>query len=166
MIQKKVCMLGAFAVGKTSLVKRFVTSMFSETYHTTIGVKIDKKVVAVDAQEVNLILWDIHGDDDFQKLRMSYLRGASGYLLVVDGARQSSLERAIALQQSVEAFCGPLPFVLAFNKADLQDEWEIPECAVSRCVDRGWAVMMTSAKTGEGVEASFAMLARSMMSAS
>ena len=78
MIQKKVCMLGAFAVGKTSLVKRFVDSMFSEKYQTTVGVKIDRKRIQLDEQEVNLVLWDIHGEDELQKVRLSYVRGTSG----------------------------------------------------------------------------------------
>jgi GTPase SAR1 family protein len=59
MVQKKVCMLGGFSVGKTSLVKRFVESVFSETYLTTVGVKIDKKTVDLGDRAVNLILWDV-----------------------------------------------------------------------------------------------------------
>src|SRR5271169_437320 len=99
MIQKKICMLGSFAVGKTSLVRRFVESIYSETYQTTVGVKIDKKVVALDRVEITLVLWDLYGEDDFQKMRWSYLRGAAGYLLVADGTRRATLERAVALEQ-------------------------------------------------------------------
>ena len=87
MIQKKICMLGAYAVGKTSLVGRFVRSMFSEKYQTTVGVKIDQKTVNVGDQQVNMMLWDLHGEDEAQKVRLSYLRGASGYILVVDGGQ-------------------------------------------------------------------------------
>ena len=83
--QKKVCMLGAFSVGKTSLVKRFVQSIFSETYLTTVGVKIDKKNVELSDRIVTLILWDLAGEDDIASLRMSYLRGSAGYVLVADG---------------------------------------------------------------------------------
>ena len=81
MIQKKVCLLGGFAVGKTSLVSRFVTSIFSEKYLTTVGVKVDKKLVSVNGQDVTLMLWDIYGEDEFQTVQPSYLRGASGYLV-------------------------------------------------------------------------------------
>ena len=81
MIQKKICLLGGFGVGKTSLVAQFVHSLFSDKYLTTIGVKIEKKSVPVDETQVELVIWDIYGHDDFQKLRTSYLRGASGYLL-------------------------------------------------------------------------------------
>ena len=62
MIQKKICMLGAFAVGKTSLVKRYVHSMFSDKYLSTVGVKIDKKVLHNGDSEVMLMLWDLYGD--------------------------------------------------------------------------------------------------------
>ena len=103
MIQKKICMLGGFGVGKTSLVSRFVTSIFSDTYLPTIGVKIDKKSIGVDAHEMTLMLWDIYGQDEFQTVRDSYLRGASGYLLVADGTRHATLETAAALQQKAES---------------------------------------------------------------
>lgn len=79
MIKKKVCMLGAFAVGKTSLVERFVKSIFSEKYVTTVGVKIDKKSMQFDNEQIELLLWDIHGEDEFQKVRPSYLRSNSRY---------------------------------------------------------------------------------------
>jgi len=88
-LQKKICMLGAFSVGKTSLVKRYVDSVFSETYLTTVGVKIDKKVIDLSGRTVNLILWDLAGEDDINAFRMAYLRGAAGYVLVADGTRPS-----------------------------------------------------------------------------
>ena len=64
MIQQKLCMLGSFAVGKTSLVGRFVRQMFSDRYLTTVGVRIDKKELVVAGREVKLVLWDIHGEDE------------------------------------------------------------------------------------------------------
>ncbi len=158
MIQKKVCMLGAFAVGKTSLVARFVKSIFSEKYHTTVGVKIDKKVVAGENGDINLILWDLYGEDDFQKVRMSYLRGSSGYILVVDGTRAATLDTAIGLNRNVEEAVGVLPFVVVLNKSDLTQEWEIDEGRVSQLAAQGWSFIRGSAKTGEGVEEAFQLL--------
>ena len=70
-LQKKICMLGGFSVGKTSLVKRYVQSIFSETYLTTVGVKIDKKTVDLSDRIVNLILWDLAGEDDINTFRMT-----------------------------------------------------------------------------------------------
>ncbi len=163
MIQKKVCLLGAYGVGKTSLVSRFVHSMFSEKYMTTIGVKIDKKNIELDAEHVDLVIWDIHGHDDFQKLRVSYLRGASGYLLVADGTRAGTLETALEVQHLAYEAIGDVPFILVLNKADLGDDWQIPEAALNELAGRGWQVMLTSAKTGEMVEAAFASLGRAML---
>lgn len=158
MIQKKVCMLGAFAVGKTSLVARFVKSIFSEKYHTTVGVKIDKKVVSAPSGDINLILWDLYGEDDFQKVRMSYLRGSSGYILVVDGTRKETLDTAIGLKQNVEESVGVLPFVVVLNKSDLTQEWELDESRVETLTAQGWTFIRGSAKTGEGVEEAFQTL--------
>lgn len=158
MIQKKVCMLGAFAVGKTSLVARFVKSIFSEKYHTTVGVKIDKKVVPGPTGDLNLILWDLYGEDDFQKVRMSYLRGSSGYILVVDGTRNATLDTAIGLKQNVEESVGVLPFVVVLNKSDLTQEWELDEARVETLAAQGWTFIRGRAKTGDGVEEAFQTL--------
>ena len=162
MIQKKVCMLGGFGVGKTSLVSRFVSSMFSDKYLTTVGVKVDKKTVPIDSGEMTLMLWDIYGQDEFQTVRDSYLRGASGYLLVADGTRHATLDTATALQQKAESVVGRVPFMLLLNKADLNADWQVNERALWKLAEQGWTVLKTSAKTGAGVEDAFAKLAREM----
>ena len=100
-LQKKICMLGSYSVGKTSLVRRFVESIFTDVYHSTIGVKIDKKVVRTGNEQVDLVIWDIHGEDILQKVQVSYLRGISGYLLVVDGTRRQTLEDALTLNERI-----------------------------------------------------------------
>lgn len=161
-IQKKICLLGAFAVGKTSLVARFVKSIYSDQYITTVGVKVDKKTINIDGQEINLIVWDVAGEDDLQKVRMNYLSGASGYLLVADGTRRDTLETARMLRERVNENIGALPFILLINKADLASEWEIDDQAVAECKAQGWTVIKTSAKTGEGVEEAFTKLAESI----
>src|SRR5260221_1250725 len=104
-VQKKICVLGGFGVGKTSLVKRYVQSIFSEAYLTTVGVKIDKKTVDLSDRIVHLILWDVAGEDDISSLRMSYLHGSAGYVLVADGTRRSTLEVARSLRQLVTSDC-------------------------------------------------------------
>ena len=158
-LQKKICMLGAFSVGKTSLVKRFVESVFSETYLTTVGVKIDKKTVDLSNLTVSLILWDLAGEDDISSLRMSYLRGSAGYVLVADGTRPSTLEVAMSLRRRVETDFGPLPFVLLLNKNDLREEWAVRDEEVQDLQQSGWWVRSTSARTGEGVDDAFGTLA-------
>ena len=165
MLQKKICMLGSFAVGKTSLVRRYVESIYSDAYHTTVGVKIDKKVVQVGPQEVTLVLWDLYGEDEFQKMRWSYVKGASGYLLVADGTRRATFEKALALEEGVRQAVGALPFIFVLNKADLASSWEIDTTMESQLVDKGWDVMRASAKTGENVEAAFHKLTEKMLGA-
>jgi small GTP-binding protein len=162
-MQKKICLLGGFAVGKTSLVSRFVHSIFSDKYLTTVGVKIEKKTVDLEGREIDLVIWDIYGEDDFQKVRTSYLRGAAGYLLVVDGTRRATLDTALALQTAAEQTIGRVPFVLIVNKADLADRWEIDDAVLQPYARRGWPILTTSAKTGDHVEAAFADLARAML---
>ncbi|OKH47044.1 GTP-binding protein [Calothrix sp. HK-06] len=163
MLQKKVCMVGSFATGKTSLIARFVHSIFSEKYQTTVGVKIDKKTVNYNDKELNLILWDLYGEDEFQKVRMSYLRGSSAYLLVVDGTRHSTLEKAFNLQVKVEETIGKVPFILVMNKFDLNDEWEIDIDEIDDLTQRGWNIVKTSAKTGRGVEEVFQTITKKMV---
>lgn len=97
MIQKKICLLGGHAVGKTSLVARYVKSIFSDKYHTTIGVKIDRKTLLLGERDVTLMIWDLAGEDEFREIEISYLRGASGYLIVVDGTRRSTLDTALSI---------------------------------------------------------------------
>src|SRR5512135_1581240 len=138
MIQKKICMVGAFGVGKTSLVARYVHSIFSEKYQTTVGVKIDKKVVPSHGTEVTLVLWDLAGEDALTTVRPSHLKGASGYILVVDGLRRNTLEVAIDLQRRVSEAVGIVPFICVVNKADLRESWEIQQLDLANLVSRGW----------------------------
>ena len=164
MIQKKkICMLGAFAVGKTSLVKRFVKSFFDEKYLTTVGVKIDKKTVHLDDREVVLMLWDLEGQDAYHQIRTSYLRGASGYLLVADGTRQETLDDALVLRDRVEREVGVLPYILLLNKSDLVELWELDKTRAQSLSEAGIHIMTTSAKTGDNVEEAFHTLAVRML---
>lgn len=165
MIQKKMCLLGGFGVGKTSLVARYVHSIFSDKYLTTVGVKIDKRSVNVGDETVDLVIWDIYGQDDFQKVRMSYLRGAAGYLLVADGTRRATLDTALALHDSAQAVVPNVPFTLVVNKADRASEWEIDDGLLGVLTQRGWRVLKTSAKTGADVEDAFTTLAGAMLKA-
>ncbi len=159
MIQKKICMVGAFGVGKTSLVSRFVHSIFSEKYMTTVGVKIDKKQLTIDGEGITLVLWDLAGKDAINEIKPEHLRGASGYLVVADGTRAETLQTAVELQSRAAVAAGNVPFTLLINKADLQEKWEIKESELAPLKQQGWTVFPTSAKTGEGVEQVFLDLA-------
>jgi small GTP-binding protein len=163
MIRKKICLVGQYGVGKTSLVKRFVESMFDDRYLTTVGVKIDKKDLDVEGQRVSLAIWDIAGENEMASARISHLRGASGYILVADGLRRTSLDKALDLKQRIETEVGRIPFVLVVNKTDLRDQWEIQPADVARLANVGWNVFESSAKTGETVEQVFDTLVQTML---
>jgi small GTP-binding protein len=163
MLQKKICMLGANAVGKTSLVRHFVHTHFSDRYLTTIGVLIEKKIVRANDAEVELILWDLNGEDAFQKVQISQLRGMSGYFLVVDGTRPHTLEDALALNQRVTGTAAKVPALLVINKADLADQWEIGPDRQAQLAESGWEIFRTSAKTGAQVEEAFSRLTTKML---
>ncbi|MEZ5478915.1 MAG: Rab family GTPase [Thiolinea sp.] len=163
MIQKKICMLGSFSVGKTSLVKRYVSSLFSEKYLTTVGVKVDKKQVRVDGTDLLLMLWDIAGEDAFSSIRPAHLRGMAGYVLVVDGTRPDTLEVALGIHERIKRELGDLPVVFALNKADLKDKWLLDDDAIRRLVTGGYPVLETSAREDFGVDEMFMGLARQLI---
>jgi small GTP-binding protein len=165
MLKKKICLLGSFGVGKTSLVARFVHSMFSDKYHTTVGVKIDKKVLELEGEEVTLMLWDMAGEEDGAPVKLNQVRDASGYLLVMDGTRAKTLEVARSIQERVESEIGKQPFLLLVNKVDLRNEWEIPDSTWEEMRGNGWTVLETSAKNGDRVEEAFVTLTSRILQA-
>ncbi|WP_437285212.1 Rab family GTPase [Sorangium sp. So ce406] len=161
--RRKVCVLGATGVGKTSLVARFARSIFSESYRTTIGVTIETRRVRFDDRELDLILWDLSGEDEFQDVQISYVRGAAGFLIVIDGTRRATVETGLRLHAAARGIAGELPSVIALNKADLTAAWEVDEAAEARLRRAGLLVTRTSARTGAGVEGAFCALARAML---
>jgi hypothetical protein len=168
MISKKICMVGAFGVGKTSLVARFVSSVFSDKYLSTVGVKVDKKTLTVDGKEMLLMLWDVAGEDDSTRVNMSYIKGAAGYLLVIDRTRKATLTTARELKARVDKEApimggGSMPFVAVMNKSDLTDKIEIIDADIAALGGEGWTVLASSAKSGENVEAAFTALAKKVL---
>lgn len=160
---RKVCMLGDFGVGKTSLVSRFVRNTFSDKYLTTVGVKVDSKLVDCGAHgSMKLVLWDIAGKSALDALNMSYLRGASGLLLVADGTREASLRAAIDLLLQSRSLLADAQAVLVINKLDLIERWEVlPSTLVE--LRQSMPVVETSALSGDGIEQAFAELAKRLM---
>lgn len=165
MTKFKVCMLGAFAVGKTSLVQRYVHSMFSDRYQTTLGVKIDKKNLQHDGRSIEFILWDLAGEDDFINVRSSYLRGSAGGVLVADGTRAETLDIVFELKQKLQQEVGEVPVILIINKSDLRDSWSIDKSQVEKLRQQGWQVIETSARDSSNVDQAFDMLATQLLAA-
>jgi len=121
MLSRKVILTGSFGVGKTSLFRRFINNSFSEKYITTIGVKVDKKVVEVHGQEVSILLWDIAGEVKQDKVPKSYFLGASAIIYVFDLTRPTTYKN-IAVDMDILKNILPDSIVkVVGNKADLLD---------------------------------------------
>jgi small GTP-binding protein len=156
-------MLGAFSVGKTSLVERYVHSVFSDRYLSTIGVKISKKNIALDGREVTLVLWDMEGRDIYTDVNVNYLRGVMGFFVVADGMRRETLSTALELRDLVLDKMGAVPGALLVNKADMAAQWEITDDMLGQTEAEGITIFRTSAKTGQSVDDAFRFLASAML---
>jgi small GTP-binding protein len=159
MIQKKVCMVGVYGTGKTSLVQRYVHSLFSAKYHSTVGVKIDRKQVQLGDTTVNLLLWDVEGRTADQEIPASYLRGAHAVFYVADGTRRETFEQLFDLREHAKSAAGDVPSIVAVNKADLKEQWLFTPADSAKLISGGFHVLNTSAKSGEGVEDAFHWIA-------
>jgi small GTP-binding protein len=160
MVNKKVILTGSFGVGKTSLFNRFLYSRFSEKYLTTIGVKVDKKVIQIDGREISLLIWDIAGEVFQNKVPHTYFLGASGVIYVFDLTRPITYEH---IEEDITYLKKKLPQVvikIVGNKLDLvepdQTEGLLAKLPIS-------CDILTSAKTGENVEELFQSLGKSFL---
>lgn len=161
MISKKICLLGDFAVGKSSLVTRFVQQTFSEKYLTTVGVKVDTKVVELNNNTtLKLVIWDIAGNDEFSHLDTNYLKGSAGIFLVADLTRKETIGSVIGLRETALDILSDIPMACALNKRDLESKCEINDTDIQALKSKGVHVFHTSAKTGDNVEGAFQHLAR------
>jgi hypothetical protein len=158
---KKVCILGARAVGKSSLVKRFLSGSFSDRYSATVGANIEKIVLDIDTDRVQLMLWDIQGEDQAGQTFTHYLKGASAIIYVVDGTRLDTLEAAMELRKAAETHLGSkLPSIMLFNKSDLAKDWEISSSMINDVESDGIFALLTSAREGSGVNTAFSLITR------
>ncbi len=146
---KKIVMLGHFGVGKTSLVRRFVDSLFSEDYLVTLGVQVRKKEVELNGEQVTLILWDIEGNSSVSKARASYLLGSHGFMYVFDVTRQETFERLNEELDYLNQNFPDIPVCVIGNKSDLLTSENEKEFFRQ---EKYQQCQFTSAKNGENVE--------------
>ncbi len=162
----KVVLVGDKAVGKTSLIRRYVTDEFDDRYLLTLGAKVTKKVepirVAESGMDVSLELnvWDIMGQAGFRELaKEAYFHGSRGVLAVADITRKSTLDGIRAWIDAVRDVSGPVPAILLANKKDLASQAQVTPAQVTAAASNlGCISFLTSAKTGENVEAAFRVL--------
>ncbi len=162
-LKSKICLVGEKAVGKTSLIRRYVLNMFEEQYVTTIGTRVSKKEARVFLPEqdtlvdVDMQIWDIMGEKGFRELlKEAYFYGANGILAVADLTRRKTLDDLDDWIDGVEQIVGKVPLLIAVNKSDLVSGAQYGEKDVEQ-VARAFecSFLMTSAKSGENVEEAF-----------
>jgi len=163
MVQKKICMVGVFGVGKTAMVQQYVHSIFTAKYLSTVGVKIDRKDVQVGDQSLTMMLWDLEGRDHKGDINPSYVRGAHGVIYVIDGTRRETFDQTFEIRDMVTGTIGDVPSVVAVNKTDLTDQWQLKPSDEEAIQTRGLHRIRTSAKTGDGVNATFQWLAEALL---
>ncbi len=157
MISKKVILTGSFGVGKTSLFNKFIHDKFSDKYLTTIGVKVNKKSVSVDGQDISLLLWDIAGEVSQEKVPTSFYLGASAIIFVFDLTRPSTFNQIAANITYLKGISGNAIIKVVGNKRDLVDDEDITR--IKETIEMPWDIL-TSAKTGANVEDLFHGLAK------
>lgn len=154
---KKIVLLGHFGVGKTSLLRQFVDTIFSEDYLVTVGVHVKKKEITVNQQQVQLIIWDIEGNTSIDKARNSYLLGSHGFIYVFDVTRPATYENIEDEIKFLDTNYPNIPACIVGNKADLFTEEFTPEFFGDEVFDN---CFFTSAKTGENVSEIFNAIAK------
>jgi small GTP-binding protein len=174
-VSQKICLIGDFGVGKTSLIRQFVDRQFSDKYLSTVGVKISRKLVSVsnctndsqpEPKQLQLIVWDIEGSTRFKAIAPSYLQGAKGCIIVGDVTRQSSMQSLKDHVQLFQSVNSKSSLIIALNKVDLIESNErdsLLQSILAEFADLNISINITSAKTGEGVDESFQKLASEML---
>jgi len=157
MIRKKILLLGDFSVGKTSLIRRYVDNTFSDTYLTTIGVKISKKLLKLESVECELLIWDVEGATSIKKIPNSYFKGASGAIFVCDVNRKETID---GLNEHINTFLMLNPeskYVVAYNKSDLLNVQQ------EEALDLTGNTFLTSARDNRNVDNLFTMLTKEII---
>jgi small GTP-binding protein len=159
-VQKKICLLGDFYVGKTSLIRRFVEERFDENYLSTIGVHLSRKRLERNEHSLDFFIWDLVGGEDFSKIGVNYLRGAAGAIIVCDLTRPETLPFLNYYAKEMLTVNDKASLLFVANKVDLEQEHSVVESDLLDVIkpysDR---YFRTSAKTGQNVTQVFEQLA-------
>lgn len=157
MIAKKVLLVGNFGVGKTSLIRRFVLNEFSEDYISTIGVRVSTKIVELNSEKIKLLIWDVAGTKEDEKVPKAYFLGASAAMYVFDLSREETYLNIKNQLNTVKELSGLEYITVVGNKKDLLTSTELEQInkIISIPID-----LVTSAKDDENVEDAFIALAK------
>ncbi len=161
MLRKKIIILGGFAVGKTSLLKRYVSNEFNNDYLPTIGVNIKTKIITCKNIEIEFVIWDIADVVTHKTIPVAYLRGTHAAVLVFDVARESSYQRISEDLQGMKKIDPSIEIVVVGNKSDLVEKQQLQK--IEADVDFKIS-LFTSALINENVEDIFLLLAEKFIS--
>jgi len=166
MISKKIILIGDFATGKTSLIHRYVDNQFSDTYLSTIGVKISRKNIVLKNETVQGLIWDIEGGTETKPVNTIYLKGAHGCIIVTDITREETIENIVTYLNTIEEVVPSVPIILVLNKCDKTEDIianKILEQVKEQYREKVKNVYLGSAKSGKGVEELFYTLSQHMI---
>ena len=163
----KIVIVGDYGVGKTSLINQYITQKFKGTYIPTLGVQFTKKILKASEDEVELVIWDIAGQDSFFKIRQRFYEHTKGFIIVYDITRRASLENIKNWYDDVTTHTGKIPCLILGNKSDLTEKRVINEEDVTEIIGKYelniFDLFETSAKTGENVEKSFELISKHIL---
>jgi small GTP-binding protein len=169
-ISKKICLLGDFGVGKTSLVRRFVYDLFDERYLSTVGVKVSRKSLVIpvpgEPVEITMLLWDLAGNEAFDAYRAAYMRGSAGTILVCDLSRPQTIDTLADHVNQMRSVSPESHFVIAGNKRDLLEGQSLTSRTIQVeeiAMQTQTPFFLTSAKESTHVEEMFRHLSRSLL---
>ena len=160
-VKKKICLLGDAAVGKTSLIRKYVLDIFDDKYIGTLGAKVTKKRVLIEHPNENydltLAIWDILGQKEFERIQNMAYRGAKGVFLVCDLTRKETLNSLLKWNDSIIKITDEIPTIILANKCDLIGHRDITDDEIQDLASQlnDAPVIITSAKTGDNVEEAF-----------
>jgi small GTP-binding protein len=162
----KIVVVGSGAVGKTSLILRFTTGAFRETYIQTLGAGFAFKNLDVDNRLVKLQIWDLAGQPQMKKVRSNFYTGASGVIFIYDVTRRKTFDEIVGWKKEADTHAQGSVSLLVANKTDMVQDRDVAEAEGREKAEKfGWSYVETSVKLNENVGDVFKIIARKIMTA-